>query len=145
MSLYNVWCCNLSGGVELNVWFTTNEICVKNNTIHTCGANKQYKSDRGVEALPISTCEPLNVTTSVCGEWSWHVNCIVACCHTAKLCAHAARDFQSQHSFVFGCLPCRSSAHRAVSKVLLRPGRESNSRPTSTERTYHKTRGWSSR
>ena len=29
-------------------------------------------------------------------EWSWHVNSIVACCHSAKLCAHAARDFRSQ-------------------------------------------------
>ena len=29
-------------------------------------------------------------------EWSWHVNSIVACCHNAKLCAHAARDFRSQ-------------------------------------------------
>jgi len=30
-------------------------------------------------------------------EWAWHVNSIVACCHSAKLCAHAARDFRSQH------------------------------------------------
>jgi len=29
-------------------------------------------------------------------EWSWHVKSIVACCHSAKLCAHAARDFRSQ-------------------------------------------------
>ena len=29
-------------------------------------------------------------------EWSWHVNSIVACCHSAKLCAHVARDFRSQ-------------------------------------------------
>ena len=29
-------------------------------------------------------------------EWSWHVNSIVACCHSAKLCAHAFRDFRSQ-------------------------------------------------
>ena len=48
------------------------------------------------EALPILTCEPLNVTTSVRGEWSWHVNSIVACCHSAKLCAYADRDFRSQ-------------------------------------------------
>jgi len=27
------WCFNLSGGVELIVWFTTNGMCVKNNTI----------------------------------------------------------------------------------------------------------------
>jgi len=34
-------CCNLSGGVALNVWFTTNGMCAKNNTIDICGANKQ--------------------------------------------------------------------------------------------------------
>jgi len=28
-----VYCCNLSGGVALIVWFTTNGMCVKNNTI----------------------------------------------------------------------------------------------------------------
>jgi len=32
------YCCNLSGGVALIVWFTTNGMCVKNNTIHICGA-----------------------------------------------------------------------------------------------------------
>jgi len=26
------------------------------------------------------------------------VNSIVACCHSAKLCAHAARDFRSQQN-----------------------------------------------
>jgi len=35
------FCCNLSGGVVLIVWFTTNGMCVKNNTIQICGANKQ--------------------------------------------------------------------------------------------------------
>jgi len=30
-------------------------------------------------------------------EWSRHVNSIVACCHGAKLCAYAARDFRSHH------------------------------------------------
>jgi len=30
-------------------------------------------------------------------EWSRRVISIVACCHSAKLCALAARDFQSQH------------------------------------------------
>jgi len=31
-------------------------------------------------------------------EWSWHVNSIVACCHSAKLCTHAARNFLSQQN-----------------------------------------------
>ena len=30
-------------------------------------------------------------------EWSRRVISIVACCHGAKLCAYAARDFRSQH------------------------------------------------
>jgi len=37
-----VWaCCDLSSGVALIVWFTTNGMCVKNNTMQICGANKQ--------------------------------------------------------------------------------------------------------
>ena len=31
-------------------------------------------------------------------EWSWHVISIVACCHSAKLCAHAAGTFWSQQN-----------------------------------------------
>ena len=31
--LYLIYCCNLSGGVVLIVWFNTTEMCVKNNTI----------------------------------------------------------------------------------------------------------------
>jgi len=30
---------------------------------------------------------------------------IVACCHGAKLCAHAARDFRSQHYHQDNCHP----------------------------------------
>jgi len=42
----------------------------------------------------MSTIERNN---SVHEEWSWHVNSIVACCHSAKLCAYDAWDFLSQH------------------------------------------------
>jgi len=31
-------------------------------------------------------------------EWSWHVNSVVVCCHSAKLCAYAAWDFRSQQN-----------------------------------------------
>jgi len=75
-----------------------NGMCVKNNTIHICGTNKQWKNHRGVEALSILTCERLNIMSSVPREWSWHVNSIVACCHSAKLCAYATRDFRSQQN-----------------------------------------------
>ena len=81
-------CCNLSGGVELNVWFATNGMCVKNNTIHICGANKQLI------------------------EWSWHVNSIVACCHSAKLCAHAARDSTYMYYKICGLV----KSHLALTK-----------------------------
>ena len=68
MSLY---CCNLSGCAALNVWFTMNGIFVKKNTIYMW--REQAKMD-----------------------WSRRVISIVFCCHSANLCAHAARDFRSQ-------------------------------------------------
>jgi len=58
-------CCNLSGGVALIVWFTTNGMCVKNNTITYVARASNSKRDCDVVALPILTCERLNVTTSV--------------------------------------------------------------------------------
>ena len=65
-------CCNLSGGVALIVWFTTNGLCAKNK-------NKCMWREQAII------------------EWSRRVISIVACCHGAKLCAYAARDFRSQH------------------------------------------------
>ena len=32
-------------------------------------------------------------------EWSWHVISIVACWHSAKLCAYAARNIRSQQNY----------------------------------------------
>ena len=61
-------CCNLSGGIALNVWFTTNGICVKNNNIYTWHEQAII-------------------------EWLCHLNSIVACCHSAKLCTYAVRAF----------------------------------------------------
>ena len=58
-------CCNLSVGVALIVWFTTNGMCVKNNTIICVARASNSKKDCGVVALLILTCERLNVTTSV--------------------------------------------------------------------------------
>ena len=66
-------CCNLSGGVALIVWFTTNGMCAKNKNI--CMWREQAII-----------------------EWSRRVISFVACCHGAKLCAHAARDFRSQQN-----------------------------------------------
>jgi len=64
-------CCNHSGGVALIVWFTTNRMCAKNKNIFTW-------REQAIK------------------EWSRRVISIVACCHSATLCAHAARDFRSQ-------------------------------------------------
>jgi len=59
----------LSGGFALNVWFTTNGMCVKNNTVY------MWREQAMIERLRrmIST--------------------VAYCCHSAKLCAHASRVF----------------------------------------------------
>ena len=67
------FCCNLSGGVALIVWLTTNRMCAKNKNI--CMWREQAII-----------------------EWSRQVISIVACCHGVKLCVHAARDFRSQQN-----------------------------------------------
>ena len=59
------YCCNLSGGVALIVWFTTNGMCVKNNTIICVTRASNSKKDCDVKALPRLACERLNVMTSV--------------------------------------------------------------------------------
>jgi len=65
-------CCNLSGGVALD--------CV----IH-------HERDVHEEQRHTYMWREQAII-----EWSWHVNSIVACCHSAKLCAYATRDFRSQ-------------------------------------------------
>jgi len=65
-------CCNLPGGVALNVRFTTYGMRAKNNTVYT------WREQAII-------------------EWSRRVISIVVCCHSLKLCAHAARPFRSQH------------------------------------------------
>jgi len=89
------YCCNLSGGVALIVWFTTNGMCEKNKNI--CMWREQAIiewsrwSDRGEWPL-IMLVNQVNSWLSLLTVIS-----IVACCHGAKLCTHAARDFRSQH------------------------------------------------
>ena len=56
------------------------------------------KRDCNVAGLLILTCEWLNVMTSICEETLQHMISTVACCHSAKLCAHAALDFLSQQN-----------------------------------------------
>ena len=73
-SFNTVATCNLDAGVELNARFTTNGMCAKNNTIYM---------QREQSIL----------------EWSHRVNSIVTCCHSAKLCAQAARVFWSQQYY----------------------------------------------
>jgi len=66
-------CCNLFAGVALNVRFTTNGMWAKNNTIY------MWREQAII-------------------EWSRRVISIVACCHSVKLCAHAALAFRSQQN-----------------------------------------------
>jgi len=94
-------CCNFSGGVALSMWFTTNEMCVKNNTMVYVAQASNSKRDYDVVGLPILTCERLNVTTSIREERLRAWSLLFACCHGAKLCAHAARDLRSQQYTVF--------------------------------------------
>jgi len=58
----------VAGGVALNAWFTTKGMCAKNN-------NMQTWRDQAII------------------EWFRRVIVIVACCHSAKPCAHAAQAF----------------------------------------------------
>jgi len=101
-----VYCCNLSGGGALIVWFTTNGMCVKNNTIIYVSQASNSKRDCDVEVLPMLTYQRLNIMTSVRKERLRRMISIVACCHDAKLCAYAARDFRSQqyHPYAGNCL-----------------------------------------
>jgi len=64
-TIMTCYCCNLSGGVALIVWFTTNGMCVKNNTIIYVDRASNSKRDCHLVALPMLTCERLNVMTSV--------------------------------------------------------------------------------
>jgi len=65
------YCCKLSVSVALNVRFTTNGMCAKNYThIYVARTSKL--------------------------EWLWRMIYIVACCHSVKLCALAARAFRLQ-------------------------------------------------
>jgi len=57
------------------------------------------KRECDVEALPMLSCERLNVTTSVREERLRRMISIVTCCRGAKLCAHAARVFRSQQYY----------------------------------------------
>jgi len=45
-------CCNISGGVTLNVWFTTNGMCAKNNNIYVTWTS----SDRVIAAHELYCC-----------------------------------------------------------------------------------------
>jgi len=92
--LHHYHCCNLSGGVALNVLFITNGICAKNNNMY------MWREQAII-------------------EWSWHVNSIVAYCHSAKLCAHAV--WSQQHGAVTriwrSCCVKPSQKERAIGVV----------------------------
>jgi len=59
-------CCNLSGGVALNVWFTTNGKCVKNNTdIYVAWtSNKRVIAARDLYCCLLPQCEALRTCCS---------------------------------------------------------------------------------
>jgi len=69
-------CCNLSGGVALIVWFTTNGMCVKNNTI--------------IYVARASNSE---------GDYEHDLYCCLLPRHEAlRTCRSGISDFRSQHN-----------------------------------------------
>ena len=81
------WCCNLCGGVALIMWFTTNGMCVKDNTIIYVERASNSKRDCVVVALPILTRVRLNIMTSVRDEKlrTWSILLLAA---TVRSLAH---------------------------------------------------------
>jgi len=103
----SVQCCNLSGSVALIVWFTTNGMCVKNNTIICVARASNSKKDCDVVALLILTCERLNVTTIVRKERlrAWSLFLLAA---TVRSLAHMPLGISDRNNrlccvmFIFG-------------------------------------------
>jgi len=42
---------------------------------------------------------------------------VVACCHSAKLCAHAAPDFLSYYCLEYDWKPCTNNANEVYSNI----------------------------
>jgi len=59
-------CCNLSGGVALIVWFTTNGMCVKNNTIIYVAraSNSKRDCEHDLYCCMLPRCEALRTCRS---------------------------------------------------------------------------------
>jgi len=60
------YCCNLSGGVALIVWFTTNGMCVKNNTIiyGARASNSKRDCEHDLYCCLLPRCEALRTCRS---------------------------------------------------------------------------------
>ena len=69
-----VYCCNLSGGVALIVWFTTNGMCVKNNTIIYAARASNNKRDCGHDlyCCLLPRCEALRTCRSGFRSQQYH-------------------------------------------------------------------------
>ena len=85
-------CCNLSGGVALNVWFTTNGVLEEQH--HTYMWREQAKI-----------------------EWSWHVNSIVAYCHSTTLCTGFPIATQALKYGVIAYTPYDGINYTVVDKI----------------------------
>jgi len=60
------YCCNLSGGVALIVWFTTNGLCVKNNTLIYVerASNSKRDCEHDLYCCLLPRCEALHICRS---------------------------------------------------------------------------------
>jgi len=66
-------------------------------------------------------CERLNMMTSVREERLRRMISIVACCHGAKLCAHAAQDFRLQQYHKQNSVVCLKSNILSPTKFFVTP------------------------
>ena len=91
-------CCTFSGGVVLIVWFTTNGVCVKNNTIIYVARASNKKRDCDVETLPILTCEQSNMMASIREERlrAWSLSLLAA---TVRSFAHMPLGISDRNSY----------------------------------------------
>ena len=127
-NVWSVWfvvkrrgcCCNLSGGVALIMWFTTNGMCVKNKTIIYVARASTRKRDCDMISLPILTCERLNVTTSVRKERLRALS-LVLLAATVRSFVHMPLGISDRNSVWWSCIvtSCLSAEDWTSSKKVV--------------------------
>ena len=65
-----MWCCNISGGVAFNVWFTTNGMCAKTKNIYSKPRTSNSKRDCKHDRIIVPRCHWLirAITSSITSQ-----------------------------------------------------------------------------